>query len=441
VLAESNYPGLTARPLALQTVDRLRHMYLLGPTGSGKSWLLARMILQDISAGHGLCVIDPKGDLITDVLARVPEAERERVVVLDVSRRDRPIGFNVLADTATEEARELTADGVLQVFKEIWAPFWGPRSDQIMRVSLSTLVHTRGADGSAMTLCELVPLLTQPAFRRFVTTQPGLPESVRTFWQSFETWANAGAAQAINPILNKVEAFTGRTPIRLLLGQSSGLDLSSVFHERKVVLVSLAKGNLGSETANLLGALLVSSLWQATLARVRVPADKRHPAFAYIDEAADIMRLPIPLPDMLAQARGLGLGVIAATQLIAQVPNTIKAALLGTVRTQATFAVEYDDAVVLARRFVPLSADELTNLGPYEIALRPCVNSVTTAPVTGVTLPLDPALRDADDLAAASRQRYGRPRAEVEEALFARQTITTGRPGGGFGRQARGDRP
>jgi Helicase HerA, central domain len=438
VLAESNYPGMTAQPLALKTVDRLRHMYVLGPTGSGKSWLLTRMILQDIAAGYGLFVVDPKGDLVTDVLARVRDADRERVVTLDVSRRERPIGFNVLADTRSEEARELTVDAVLQVFKEIWAPFWGPRSDQIMRAGLSTLVHTRGVDGSAMTLCELVPLLTQPAFRRFVVNQSGLPDSVRVFWHMFGAWADAGTAQAINPILNKVEAFTGRTPIRLLLGQSKGLNLSSVFRERRVVLVSLAKGTLGTETANLLGALLVSSLWQATLARVRVPAEKRQPAFAYIDEAADIMRLPLPLADMLAQARGLGLGVIAATQLIAQVPNPIKAALLGTVRTQAVFAVEYDDATVLARRFTPLSAEELTNLGPYEIALRPCVNGVTIAPVTGVTLPLEVPSREADELAALSRERFGRPRAEVEAAIAARQTVTTSLTRRGFGRQTGG---
>lgn len=289
-----------------------------------------------------------------------------------------------------------------------------------------------------MTLCELAPLLTQPAFRRFVVNQPGVPESARTFWQMFETWAATGSTQAINPILNKVEAFTGRTPIRLLLGQSNGLDLSRVFHERQVVLVSLAKGTLGAETANLLGALLVTSLWQATLSRVRVPAEHRRPSFAYIDEAADIMRLPIPLPEMLAQARGLGLGVIAATQLIVQVPNSIKAALLGTVRTQLSFAVEYDDATVLARRFAPLTAEDLINLGPYEVALRPCLDSVTTTPVTGVTLPLEPAIRDAEEVAAAARQRHGQPRAEVEAAIAARQTVTTTRSGRGFGRQTGG---
>lgn len=243
VLARSNYPGLAARPLALSTVDRLRHVYLLGPTGSGKSWLLAQMILQDIAAGHGLVAIDPKGDLITDVLARIADADQDRVVVLDASKRDQPIGLNVLATGADEESRELAVDQVLHVFKEIWAPFWGPRSDHIMRASLATLVTAHGTDRSRLTMCELLPLLTQPAFRRAITAQPGMSGSLKAFWQWYEQLSDGERQQAIGPVANKVEAFTGRTPIRLLLGQSGGVDLGAVFRDRKVVLVSLAKGS------------------------------------------------------------------------------------------------------------------------------------------------------------------------------------------------------
>lgn len=438
VVAVSNYPGMASRPLALQTTDRLRHMFVLGPTGSGKSWLLARMILQDIAAGHGVIVIDPKGDLVTDVLARIDDDAANRTVVVDASRRDMPVGLNVLGHARSEEARELAVDNVLHVFREIWSAFWGPRSDQIMRAGLSALVHTPAPDGSAMTLCELVPLLTQPGLRRYVTASGRLPESQLPFWQWYEQISDGERLQAIGPIANKVEAFTGRTPIRLMLGQSNGFDLTRIFRERSIVLVSLAKGIIGSETANLLGALLVSSLWQATLARVRLPAARRRPVFAYIDEAGDIMRLPVGLADVLAQARGLGLGVIAATQVIAQVPDSVRAALLGTVRTQLMFAIEHDDATLMARRFAPMSVDDLTNLGPYEVAMRPCVGGVTAAPVTGTTLPLDPAHRDADELAAASRQRYGRPRSEVEAELRERLNVTGHRPGTRFGREPTG---
>src|SRR5262249_54334658 len=149
------------QPLALLANDRLRHGFILGPTGSGKSWLLTQLILQDIAAGYGVVAVDVKGDLVGDILDRVSDQDIERVIVLDASKRQMPIGFNVLGGVRSEEARELVVDNVLHIFKEMWAAFWGPRSDQIMRAVLSTLVHSHAPDGSAYTLCEVAPLLNQ----------------------------------------------------------------------------------------------------------------------------------------------------------------------------------------------------------------------------------------------------------------------------------------
>jgi hypothetical protein len=182
IVAMSNYPGMTNRPLGLTAEDRTRHTYVVGPSGSGKSVLLTRLILNDIRAGYGVFACDPKGDLITSVLDRLDAETAERVIVLDASKRDQPIGLNILGHAPTEEARELVVDNVLHVFREIWQAFWGPRTDAVLRAALTTLVNTRGADGSAMTICEVVPLLTNPAFRRFVTTQPSLPTRLLHFW-------------------------------------------------------------------------------------------------------------------------------------------------------------------------------------------------------------------------------------------------------------------
>jgi hypothetical protein len=405
---------------------------VLGATGSGKSWLLAQLILQDIHAGYGTVAIDMKGDLLRDVLSRIDDKDAERVVVIDASQRDQPIGLNVLGGAHDETSRELLVDNVLHVFRSIWSDFWGPRSDSLCRTALTTVIHARGVDGSALTLCELVPLLTDLSFRRFVVNQPGLPDTFQAYWRRFDAMSDGERQQAIAPLLHKAEAFTSRTPIRLMLGQSTGFDLRDIFRQRKAVLISLAKGSLGTETANLLGALLVSLLWQATLSRVSVPAEQRRPAFAYIDEAADLMRLPLPLADMFSQARGLGLGVLAATQYLHQVPESIKAALLGTVRTQIAFAVEREDGLLLAPRFAPLTVEDLQGLARYEVALRPCLDGVTHSPVTLATLPLSAPTRDADALAAVSRGRYGRSRSDVEASLTARihataESTTVGR--------------
>jgi hypothetical protein len=437
VIGISNYPGMTDRLLALRREDRLRHAMVLGPTGSGKSVLLTRLILDDIAAGYGVVALDPKGDLVTDVLDRIQDADADRVVVLDASKRNQPIGFNPLAVGRSEEEQERAVDDVLHIFKSIWAAFWGPRSDQIMRAALATLTSSWAADGSAFTLAEIVPLLTSPAFRRSVTAGERLSASLRAFWALFDSWSDGERIQAIGPVLNKVEAFTSRTPIRLVLGQSRGLDLADVFSKRAVLLVSLAKGSLGTETANLLGSLLVSSLWQTTLARVAVPAEARRPVFAYIDEAQDVVRLPLALADILAQARGLGLGLTLAHQYLAQLPEAVKAAVLGTVRTQIVFATELDDARVLAPRFAPLTVEDLTGLDAYEVAMRPNVHGQTLSPVTGQTLPLSAPLRNGAELAAASRARFGTPRAEVERAISERIRVAV-HGGRKLGREPRG---
>jgi hypothetical protein len=438
VLGVSNYPGMTNRTVALTADDRLRHMSVLGPTGSGKSWFLANLILQDIHADYGVVAVDPKGDLITDVLARIDARASERVIVLDASKREWPIGFNILGQAHSEEARDLIVDNVVHIFRDMWSAYWGPRSDHIMRGALATLVSSKAPDGSAFTMQEILPLLTNPAFRRQVTGTEQLPRSLRTFWQWYDSMSDGERTQAIGPVLNKVEAFLGRTPIRLMLGQSEGIDLSAVFRERKVLLVSLAKGTLGTETANLLGSLLVSAVWQATLARVTVPAVRRRPVFAYIDEAQDLVRMPLAIADMLAQARGLRLSLTLAHQYLAQLPEPVKAAVLGTVRTQVAFAVEHDDAGVLARRFGPLTQDDLKGLATYEIAVRPCVSGTTLAPVTVTTVPLPEVIRDADALARASRERFGVPRGDVEAAIETRAQVGSGEAT--LGRTRRGGR-
>lgn len=404
ILGISNYSGMSTRPLALKTEDRLRHQFVLGPTGSGKSWLLANQILQDIDADRGLIAVDPKGDLITrEILPRIQDKDIDRVVVLDAAQRNQPIGLNILGGAHDEVSRELVVENIVHVFRSIWADFWGPRSDSLARAAVTTLVNTRGVDGSVLTLCELVPLLTEPAFRRFIVSQPSVPETARAYWLRYENMSDGERQQTITPLVNKVEAFTGRTPIRLMLGQSDGLDLRDIFWQRKVVLVSLAKGSLSEDVANLLGALLLSLLWQATLSRITIPPEQRHPCFAYIDEAVDLMKLPVPFDSMAAQARGLGLGLVFGLQLLAQVPDYLKPTFLGTIRTQATFAVERDDAKVLEPRFMPLTADDLQGLARYELACRPCLDGITRSPVTLTTLPLDAPVRDADELAASSR--------------------------------------
>jgi hypothetical protein len=439
VLAMSTYPGMTNRPLALSSSDRLRHAWVLGPTGTGKSTLLTNLIVQDMQAGRAVLVLDPKGDLITDVLDRVPESRSSDVVLIDPSRTDYPVGLNVLDVASGEEAQELAVDHLVHLMASLWHSSFGPRTSDILRMGLLTLISARAKGGLPYTLVELPELLTNASFRRMVTAQPGVPATVRSFWTNYEAMSPGERAQVIGPSLNKLRSFTTRTSLRLLLGQSRGIRMSDIFTRRRIVLVSLAKGRLGSDAAALLGSLVVSGFWGATLQRVTVAEERRHPVMTYLDEFQDLIRLPLDLADMLAQARGLGVGLTLSHQYLGQLGDTVKTAVLGTARTQVVFQLQPEDARTVSARFLPLMPDDLAGLGAYEIAIRPCVEGATLGPVTGRTLPLGPPTTDGAALAQASLSRYGRPRAEVETALRERLESRSGN--GGLGRDLEEDEP
>ena len=231
--------------------------------------------------------------------------------------------------------------------------------------------------------------------------------------------------------LNKLRALTTRTSLRLMLGQSTGIDVADVFTKRRILLASLNKGVVGSETAQLLGSLLVAGLWNGALRRAAIPQRARRPVWAYLDEFQDVLRMGGDVADALAQARGLGLGLVLAHQYLGQLPPALQAAVMGTVRSSITFQLDYEDARVLERRFAPaLTADDLMGLRAYEVAARLCVDSQTRPPVTGKTLPLGEPIRDAFALTQASRERFGVPRAEVEAGLRARLSVASHRLSG-----------
>lgn len=310
----------------------------------------------------------------------------------------------------------------------------------MLRASLLTLTHTQAPDGSAFTLVEVPELLTNLPFRRFVTDQPTVPASLRQFWAWFENVSDAERVQIIGPVLNKLRQFTTRTALRLSLGQAKGLDLAAVIRQRRILLVTLARGAIGAEAAYLLGSLLLAGLWQATLARAALPQEQRRPFWLYLDEFHQVARLNIQLTDLLAEARGLGVGVVMANQYVSQLSPETRAAVLGTVRSQVVFQVEHDDAKLLEPRFSPtLSAADLSGLAAYEVALRLCSGNKVLSPMTGMMLPVSEASSDANEIRQASRQRWGMNRADIETAITNR--LGNADSSARVGRRQRGGRP
>jgi hypothetical protein len=425
VIGESAYPG-TSQPLAVRPRDRLMHTYCLGPSGTGKSTLLANMALQDIAAGYGVVVIDPKADLVRAILDRYPDARRDDLLLLDPSNLNQPTGFNPLHAHGGQHGRELAAETIAHILRDIYREFWGPRTDDLLRASLLSLVHVPAPNGEPFAMTEIPELLTNAGLRRYVANHPRQHERWRNYWRDYDQRSEADQLQMIGPVLNKLRAFTHRTSLRLVLGQANGIDLSEVFTERRVLLAPLSAGQIGAESSALIGSLLVGSLWQATLRRANIAPEKRRPVFAHLDEFQSIVRISDDVTDMLAQARGLGLGLTLAHQYAKQVPESVRAAVLGTARTQVFFQTDYDDAQLVAKRLTPvLTGDDLMGLGQYEMAARLCVDGHTRPPITGRTLPLGPASRDGDELREDLALKHGVARAEVEAGLLARTRIAS----------------
>jgi hypothetical protein len=423
VLADATYPG-NSQPLRLAASDRLMHVALLGPTGTGKSTLMVNMALQDIADGHGLALLDPKADMAGDLLDRIPRRRWDDVVVINPADTSRPVGFNPLASDGSERGRELAVDHVLHVFREVWKDFWGPRTEAVLRSALLTLTATRAADGSAFTVCELPRLLNDTAFRAWLSANPALPSSVREFWDWFNALSVGERTQVVGPVMNKLTALTQRTPLRLILGQSQGIDLAQAIRSKRLVILPLSRGLVGAETAALLASLMVASLWQAILGRVRTAQAVRHPYWLFIDEASEVVRLPVDLTDLMAEARGLGVGLTLATQHLSQLPTEVRRALLATVRSQVVFQVESDDARLLERSFGPtLTETDLRSLPTHEVAMRLAIGGQTSRPMTGKTRPLPPNLDIGDQLRAAGRQRHGADRADIEAGLERRSQV------------------
>lgn len=419
VIARSTYPGLE-RDVAIGHVERCQSLYCLAPTGAGKSTLLANIAAQDVQRDGALVVFDTKADLIDAVLARIPAHRHNDVIVLDPTDTSRPVGFNLIGGARAD--RELLVENVVSIFRKLFdggsSGMLGPRSEDVLRAVLLTLTLHPGT-----TLTEAPRLISDERFRSWFLARIDEPVALGRFWQWAESVSKAEWAAATAPLSNKLRAFLGRERIRLVLGQADGrLDFDAVLSERRILLVSLAKGELGDSAAHLFGALVLAKLWQAILRRSSLPPEQRQPVSIVLDEFSDYVGMATPLPDLLAQGRGLGASVVLAHQAVHQVPSEIRHAALANCRSKIVWQLSADDARLLAREFHPyLTADDLQGLGPYEVAALIATGGSVAPPLTGVTLPLCPTLADPDQLRELSRQRWGQDGRAVEAAIRKRQ--------------------
>ncbi|MEO6858223.1 MAG: TraM recognition domain-containing protein, partial [Solirubrobacteraceae bacterium] len=380
--------ALNNAPITISQADCRQHIHVLGPTGSGKSTLLMNLALEDIRAGRGVGVIDPKGDLVRALLERIPEDAASRLVLVDPTFREYPIGLNVL-DCPDPDERELVCDAIVTIFRKTYERFWGPRTDDILRAAVLTLLRKPGA-----TLCEIPILLLDPVVRQKLTVNLRDPVGLKPFWDEYEALAEGHRLQLIGPVLNKLRTFLLRPTMRNILGQSiSTVQLSEVLDGRGILLVCLAKGLLGEETSRLLGSFIVARLWQAAMHRADRVEEQRPDFNLYLDEFHNYLHLPQSLDEVLAEARGYRLNLVLANQHLAQLSASTREALAANARTRVVFQCGQDDAHYLAREFEPaLTRRDLQSLQRFQAAVRLSVAGHTEPPFTGVTAPAPPSL-------------------------------------------------
>lgn len=401
--------AINPKRLSISPRDSLEHCHLIGPTGSGKSTAMLHLILSDINAGRSVLVLDPKTDLVNDVLMRIPEERIDDVVIID-SSDSCPCGFNPLAFKDYGNP-SLIADAVLSVLKEIFSDCWGIYTQDVLTAALLTLVGVEDA-----TLLWLLPLLTDENFRRRITSKVKDRMALRPFWEQFEALRDTEKKQQISPVLNKLRQLTLRPGLRNVLGQAKPkFSLMDLFYKRKVVLVPLNKGLTGGESARLLGSLIVGLTWTLALSRAGIPAEKRHIVEIYIDELQDYLSLPTDLSDALAQARGLGVGLTLAHQYRDQLPINIRSGIDANARNKIVFGLSSKDAKEMAAMAPELTAEDFMALPRYQIYTSFQSNGRNTGWIQGKTLSPPPALRNAADLKANCQAIYGIPAEQIEE--------------------------
>ena len=397
--------------LSLSLHDSLEHCHIIGPNGSGKSTVMLHLILANIRAGGSVLVIDPKSDLVNAVLERIPEERADDVVVLDPSD-PAPVGFNPFAFKRYKN-KELIADAVLAVLKEIFSENWGILTQDVLSVALLTLAEVDGAS-----LMWLPALLTDATFRQKITAQVKDKTGLRRFWEHFETMGGREQTQMIAPVMNKMRQFELRSGLRNVLGQSNPkFNLTDLFNKRRIVLVPLNKGLIGADSARLLGSLIIGLSWTLALSRASLPPEKRHVVGVFVDELQDYIALPTDLSDALAQARGLGMALTLAHQYREQLPPQVRAGVDANARNKIVFGLNAADAKDMAAMAPELTALDFMTLPRYQIYTSFHQNGRNTGWIQGQTRPMPPTSATAAELKARSMMRYGRPAYEVDDEL------------------------
>ncbi len=419
-----------ATDVRLAPPDRLRHFYIIGQTGTGKSYLMRNMIIQDMLDGNGVCFIDPHGDMAEELLSCVPANRVKDVIYFNPGDIQRPMGINMLEyDPNYPEQKTFIINELLEIFNKLYdmKTAGGPMFEQYFR-NATALVMDDPESGN--TLLEINRVFVDKKFRDYKLSRTTNP-LVKTFWREVAEKAGGEAALAniVPYISSKFDSFLSNEIMRPIVAQEhSAFKLRDVMDGQKILLINLSKGRLGELNSSLIGLIMVGKLLMAAFSRVDIPEAQRKNFYLYIDEFQNVTTNSIET--ILSEARKYKLGLTIAHQFIAQLSDEIKAAVFGNVGSLACFRVGAEDAEFLAKQFAPtFGAPDLIDIDNRKCYVKllvggqtaPAFSMETNAGVTG-----NPAtLASAKEY---SRLTYGRDRADVENEIRIKFEATEKKP-------------
>lgn len=372
-LALGRYADL---PFGIKLPDRLFHMYVIGQTGTGKSTLLFNMALQDTMQGIGFCLIEPHGDLAAQLSQRLTSNHR----YWDVGDPQSPYGYNPLTRVSSP-LRPLIASGLIDTLKKQWPDAWGARMEHLLRYALLALLELPNAD-----LRDIMRLFVEKEFKRHVIARITDPQ-VKQFWTlEYPNMNYKNAFDGVAPIANKLGAFLAHPVVRKAVCEpAQPLRFKKIMDEGGQLIINLAKGSLGADTANVLGGLLVASIMHAAFARKDTAEVDRRPFMLYVDEFHSFSTTAFA--SMLSETRKYQLGVVLAHQHMQQTDTAILESILGNTGNLLAFRIGVFDAPLLQRQFNTVSVNDLITLPNYRAFVQQMVDGHRTPTFSAITQP------------------------------------------------------
>lgn len=418
LLGYNKYRHLTT-DIFMSREDRMRHLYVIGQTGTGKTTILKNLIIQDIKNGDGCCFIDPHGSDIEDILSCIPKDRLDDVIYFDPSFTDRPMGLNMLEfDESRPDQKIFVVNELLSIFKKLFAQSspesMGPAFEQYFRnTAMLVMEHPQ----SGCTLLDLLRVLSDKDYRDYKLSKSKNP-LINQFWRNAEaTTGDQGLQNYVPYISNKFDVFLSNDVMRPIIAQEkSTFDVRKIMDEKKIFLVNLSKGRLGDINAQLIGLILVGKFLQAALSRV--DTDVRPDFYLYIDEFQNVTTPSISA--ILSEARKYRLSLNIAHQYIAQLPEDIKGAVFGNVGSKAIFRVGPDDSKYLESQVAPVfDASDIMKIDNYNCYLSLLSKGSPVKPFNIATYPPPKGNKAiVEKIKEMSFYLYGRDRAEVEAEIM-----------------------